>query len=75
MRVICRYFNDVQIVLGGMAVMIVACLMFVPSPAGASGLPMFLWAVFLMYSVGYPIGHTAVSFEGAVCVLTLARWS
>ncbi|CAM9472921.1 unnamed protein product [Ectocarpus sp. 8 AP-2014] len=60
MRLICRYLNDVQIVLGGMGVMIVACLMFVRGPEGASGLPLFLWAVFLMYSVGYPIGHTAV---------------
>ncbi|CAM9520705.1 unnamed protein product [Ectocarpus sp. 6 AP-2014] len=60
MRLICRYLNDVQIVLGGMGVMIVACLMFVRDPEGASGLPLFLWAVFLMYSVGYPIGHTAV---------------
>ncbi|CAM9888603.1 unnamed protein product [Ectocarpus sp. 13 AM-2016] len=60
MRLICRYLNDVQIVLGGMGVMIVACLMFVRNPEGASGLPLFLWAVFLMYSVGYPIGHTAV---------------
>ena len=61
MRVICRFYNDVQIVLGGMSVMIIACLLFVPAPAGISGLPMFLWAVFLMYAVGYPIGHTAVS--------------
>lgn len=61
MRLLCRYYNDVKIVLGGMAVMIVACLMFVPSPEGRSGLPYFLTAVFLMYSIGYPIGHTAVS--------------
>lgn len=61
MRVLCRYFNDVQIVLGGMVVMIVACMMFVGKPEGPSGLPLFMWAVFLMYSIGYPIGHTAVS--------------
>lgn len=61
MRIICRYYNDVQIVLGGMVVMVIACMMFVPAPSGASGLPFFLVAVFLMYSVGYPIGHTAVS--------------
>lgn len=61
MRVICRYFDDVQIVLGGMGVMIVACVMFVFKPEGRSGLPLFLWGVFLMYSIGYPIGHTAVS--------------
>lgn len=61
MRILCRYFNDVKIVLGGLSVMIVACLVFVTSPHGARGLPVFLGAVFLMYSVGYPIGHTAVS--------------
>lgn len=60
MRILCRYFNDVQIVLGGMSVMIVACLVFVTSPHGTRGLPVFMGAVFLMYSVGYPIGHTAV---------------
>lgn len=61
MRLLCRYFNDVQIVLCGMAVMIAACLILVTSPSGATGLPFFLGAVFLMYSIGYPIGHTAVS--------------
>lgn len=61
MRAICRFYNDVQIVLGGMVVMMVACILFIPCPTGAAGIPMFLWAVFLMYSVGYPIGHTAVS--------------
>lgn len=60
MRLLCRYFNDVQIVLGGMMIMIVACVMFVPAPEGSHGLPFFLVAVFFMYSVGYPIGHTAV---------------
>ena len=63
MRIICRFFNDVQIVLGGMLVMIVACVLFLPAPAGPKGLPYFMWAVFLMYSIGYPIGHTAVSTD------------
>lgn len=76
MRLICRYLNDVQIVLGGMGVMIVACLMFVRDPTGASGLPLFMWAVFLMYSVGYPIGHTAVSqsvLQRFRCMLSSCR--
>ncbi|CAM9773448.1 unnamed protein product, partial [Choristocarpus tenellus] len=60
MRLLCKYFNDVQIVVGGMMVMIAGCALFLPSPHGAEGLPMFMWAVFLMYAVGYPIGHTAV---------------
>lgn len=74
MRVLCRFYNDVQIVLGGMAVMIVACLMFVTKPEGNSGLPLFLIAVFLMYSVGYPIGHTAVRKGDGVLRLCRSRW-
>lgn len=73
MRVICRYYNDVQIVLGGMSVMTLACMVFVGSPVGARGLPFFLVAVFLMYSVGYPIGHTAVSTPWVMPVLALLR--
>lgn len=61
MRFLCRHFNDVHLVLGGMAVMIVSCVLLVPAPSGPSGLPFFLLSVFLMYSIGYPIGHTAVS--------------
>lgn len=60
MRIICRFFNDVQIVIGGMLVMITACVLLLPNPADAGGLSLFIWAVFLMYSIGYPIGHTAV---------------
>lgn len=60
MRIICRFFNDVQIVLGGMLVMISACVLLLPNSADAGGLSLFMWSVFLMYSIGYPIGHTAV---------------
>ncbi|CAM9297597.1 unnamed protein product [Discosporangium mesarthrocarpum] len=59
-RVLCKLFNDVQIVLGGLVMMIGSCILFLPSPSGMNQLPLFLWAVFLMYAVGYPIGHTAV---------------
>lgn len=68
-RVVSRYFNDVQIVLGSMGVMIAACAIFVLNPKGRSSLPLFRWAVFLVYSVGYPTGHVAVSVG-----LTGVRW-
>ena len=61
MRLFCRYFNDVQLVLGGVSLMIASCALFVGSPSGPTGLHVFFLAVFLLYSVGYPIGHTAVS--------------
>lgn len=60
MRVACRYFNDVQLVLGGVCLMTVTCLIL-GAAADAGGIRSFFAAVFFMYSVGYPIGHTAVS--------------
>ena len=62
MRLLCRHFDDVQLVLGGMTLMILTCATLAfPTQAGPAGLRLFVGAVFLMYSVGYPIGHTAVS--------------
>eukprot|EP00752_Nemacystus_decipiens_P015766 g14076.t1 len=61
MRILCRHYNDIQLVLGGVSLMILTCLVLaVPPQAGAAGLYVFVAAVFMMYSVGYPIGHTAV---------------
>eukprot|EP01034_Spumella_vulgaris_P021827 gene21827-27897_t len=55
-----RYVNDVNLVLCGMLIMAASCLMF--SCALSSGLPLwaFYLAIGLMYSVGYPVGHTAL---------------
>lgn len=64
MRVLCKYWNDVQLVLGGVSLMALTCLIFVTPPAGAAGLLAFHFAVFLIYSVGYPVGHTAVRLRG-----------
>lgn len=61
MRLLCKHFNDIQLVLGGISFMIVTCAMLALPPTFI-GLNVFIAAVFLMYSVGYPIGHTAVSF-------------
>lgn len=62
MRLLCGRYNDVQLVLGGLVLMTSSCTIFVFSPSGSgAGLHAFLVAIFLMYAVGYPIGHTAVS--------------
>ncbi len=64
MRLLCRHFNDIQLVLGGMTLMIVTCgALAFPIQAGPAGVHLFVVAVFLMYAIGYPIGHTAVSLE------------
>ncbi|CAM9099439.1 unnamed protein product [Phaeothamnion confervicola] len=60
MRLLCLWLSDVQLVLGGVLVMIFGCCMLISSPTGVEGLLQFLIAVASMYSVGYPIGHTAV---------------
>lgn len=61
MRFLCRYFNDMQLVLGGMSLMILTCLFLAfPAQAGPAGVRVFAVAVFLMYAIGYPIVQTAV---------------
>lgn len=60
MRILCRYWNDVQLVFGGIFLMILSCIILVTSPTRAAGLHAFQIAMFLIYSVGYPIGHAAV---------------
>ncbi|CAM9556073.1 unnamed protein product, partial [Ectocarpus sp. 8 AP-2014] len=59
MRLLCKHFNDIQLVLGGVSLMIVTCAMLALPPT-VIGLHGFIAAVFLVYSIGYPIGHTAV---------------
>lgn len=52
--------------------MIFTCLVLtIPPQAGAAGLHVFVAAVFFMYSIGYPIGHTAVRrlvFSSVACL-------
>lgn len=60
-----KVFDDVQLMLGGIAVMVVSCLLLIGSirpPTLSLQIQKKIWAlaVFLMYAVGYPIGHTAV---------------
>lgn len=58
--ILSRYRNGVEFILGGIALMTVTCLVLVAFPSCASGLRVFQGALFLTYSLGYPIGHTAV---------------
>jgi len=63
-----KYFDDVTLMFGGIAVMIISCLLLIdrirpdilfqdhPDLAKKT----WVAAIFLMYSIGYPIGHTAV---------------
>lgn len=60
MRFLCRYFNDIEFVLGGLSLLIITCAISVGSPAGPAGLHVFFIAVCMLYSIGYPIAHTAV---------------
>ncbi|KAM3569181.1 hypothetical protein VYU27_008720 [Nannochloropsis oceanica] len=57
MKVLCKHFNDVQLILGGMVFMVASMLLML----GPDSFPVwrFYLAIFLMYAVGYPVGHTA----------------
>ena len=56
-----KYFSDVQLIAGGMAVMGlgIAILMPIKGQMENPGWEYFL-AMLMIYGVGYPIGHTAV---------------
>ena len=58
MKRLCAMWNDVQLIVGGMALMVACNLLLV----GPSKFPIwrFYVAIFLMYAIGYPVGHTAV---------------
>ncbi|KAH8096499.1 major facilitator superfamily-like protein [Aureococcus anophagefferens] len=59
-----RLFDDVELVLYGIAVMVASCALMVRPVAAALGggdaFQVWLTALFAMYAVGYPVGHTAV---------------
>ncbi|KAG5178771.1 major facilitator superfamily domain-containing protein [Tribonema minus] len=61
MRWLCRVFNDVQLIVGGVAVMLASTALLLDAGApGRAGDIAFVVSIFLQYSVGYPIGHTSV---------------
>jgi len=60
-----KYFSDIQLICGGMAVMAVGIISLTGfNELEDEGIENPKWryflAIFMIYSVGYPIGHTAV---------------
>lgn len=55
-----KYFNDFELMLGGIAVMMVAQLIMLQYTTAQPSFLRYLASVVLMYAIGYPIGHTAV---------------
>ena len=58
---ISRFLSDIQMIVGGMLVMIVGVLSLTDLDDDKN-YPnyRYVFAIFLIYSIGYPIGHTAV---------------
>jgi MFS transporter, ceroid-lipofuscinosis neuronal protein 7 len=56
-----KYFSDIQLICGGMVIMCcgISSLAFLDDGSSNSSWK-FILSIFLVYSVGYPIGHTAV---------------
>jgi ceroid-lipofuscinosis MFS transporter 7 len=61
MGYLANYCTDIQLICGGMVVMCtgILSLAFLDDDAGNPSWK-YILAIFLVYSIGYPIGHTAV---------------
>lgn len=61
MGYLAKYFSDIHLICGGMVVMAsgIMSLAFLEENSSNPSWK-FILAIFLVYSVGYPIGHTAV---------------
>jgi MFS family permease len=56
-----RLFGDINLVLFGMTLMIASCMVMIFMQENVSAdYVQFYVALILMYSIGYPLGHTAV---------------
>jgi ceroid-lipofuscinosis MFS transporter 7 len=56
-----RFLSDIQLIAGGMLVMALGIMSLTTLDENAENPPWrFIAAIFMIYSVGYPIGHTAV---------------
>ena len=56
-----KYFSDIQIIVGGMLVVVAGVLSLVGLEHEATNPSWrYLFSIVLIYSIGYPIGHTAV---------------
>lgn len=56
-----QWFNDIQLITGGMAIMVLGALSLVGLDSDAAN-PAWRYnlAMALLYGIGYPVGHTAV---------------
>ncbi|KAJ8598339.1 hypothetical protein CTAYLR_002976 [Chrysophaeum taylorii] len=64
-KIFAKYVDDVQLMTGGMAIMLLSCVLLIERlrpPFVSVHVSQVVWAiaVFLMYAIGYPVGHTAV---------------
>ena len=55
-----KYFTDIQLILGGMGIMIIAQFIFVIPIFQSTSIIQYITSTVLMYAIGYPIGHTAL---------------
>lgn len=59
-----RFFTDVQMILGGIIVCALGIISFAPLDAvedgGSNSVIHYGFGIFMIYAIGYPIGHTAV---------------
>ena len=71
MGILGQYFSDIQLISGGMAVMIAGIAVLIPiQDAETNPGWQYVIAIFLIYGIGYPIGHTAVIglFSKSTCM-------
>jgi ceroid-lipofuscinosis MFS transporter 7 len=54
-----KVFGDVELIMYGMSIMMISCMLLM-SEFGTQMEWQFYLSLFLLYSVGYPVGHTAV---------------
>jgi ceroid-lipofuscinosis MFS transporter 7 len=61
MRYLVEYFTDIQLVCGGLVVMAASIISLTSMQEGAAN-PRWRYviAIFMIYSIGYPVGHTVV---------------
>lgn len=55
-----QFLSDIQLICGGMVVMAAGIVSLTTLDDEGNASWRFICAIFLIYSIGYPIGHTAV---------------
>lgn len=57
---ILRYIQDTDLIIGGLALMLLSCLSLIQSLSPITSEQRVYGALILMFATGYPIGHTAL---------------